>query len=224
MRSQQWLLELKGYIIRSTTEAARDFWPSPNQLGPPFFNFRLEHIRQVERDALHILGKERGDEEIVLAAVWIHDRFQPQFSGNKHAEKAGKWTRENLAQLGFPAHKVEAVAHSVELHTRRSMDIQQDKREAQMLWDADRLSRLGPMNLISYMMCHLADDFLMGLVQNPEFRSGSLSIKDFAPLLIEKRNALFRSDWFYFDESRIVARKRIAATREFLDVLESQVY
>ncbi len=224
MRSQQWLLELKGYIIRSTTEAARDFWPSPNEAGSPYFNFRLEHIRQVERDAIHLMSTERGDEEIVMAAVWIHDRFQPQFDGAQHADKAGRWTRANLVQLGFPTYKVESVARAVELHTRRSMDIPQDLREAQMMWDADRLARLGPMNLISYMMCHLAEDFLTGLSGNSQFKSGSLSIKDFAPLLIEKRNALFRADWYYFDESRILARKRISATRAFLDVLENQIY
>jgi uncharacterized protein len=217
-------LELKGYIIRSTTEAARQYWPSPNSFGPPFFNFRLEHIRQVERDALHLLSKERGDEDILLAAVWIHDRFQPQFFGAQHAQKAAHWTRNNLAYLGFPEHKVEAVARAVELHTRQTMDIRREEREAQLLWDADRLARLGPMNLISYLMCHLCDDFLVDLVQNPEFRSGSISIKDFAPLLLEKRNPLFQSDWFYFDESRILARKRIAVTREFLDALEGQVY
>lgn len=224
MRSQQWLLELKGYIIRSTTEAARAYWPSPNELGSPYFNFRLEHIRQVERDAIEILNCERGDEEIVMAAVWIHDRFQPQFDGAQHADKAGRWTRKNLKMLGFPEHKVEAVALAVEMHTRRSMDIPHDLREAQILWDADRLARLGPMNLISYIMCHLAKDFLAELSENSKFKSGSLSIKDFAPFLFEKRNALFRADWFYFDISRSTARKRIAACREFLDVLERQVY
>ena len=224
MRSQQWLLELKGYIIRSTTEAARAYWPSPNELGSPYFNFRLEHIRQVERDAIEILNCERGDEEVVMAAVWIHDRFQPQFDGAQHADKAGRWTRENLKLIGFPEHKVEAVARAVEMHTRRSMDIPQDLLEAQILWDADRLSRLGPMNLISYVMCHLAKDFLAELSENSKFKSGSLSVKDFAPLLFEKRNALFRADWFYFDISRTMARKRITACREFLDVLENQVY
>ena len=224
MRSQQWLLELKGYIIRSTTEAARAYWPSPNEMGSPYFNFRLEHIRQVERDAIEILNCERGDEEIVMAAVWIHDRFQPQFDGAQHADKAGRWTRENLKLLGFPEHKVEDVARTVEMHTRRSMDIPQDLLEAQILWDADRLARLGPMNLISYVMCHLAKDFLAELSENSKFKSGSLSIKDFAPLLFEKRNALFRADWFYFDISRSMARKRIAACREFLDVLEMQIY
>ena len=224
MRSQQWLLELKGYIIRSTTEAARAYWPSPNELGSPYFNFRLEHIRQVERDAIQILNCESGDEEVVMAAIWIHDRFQPQFDGAQHADKAGRWTRENLAGLGFPAHKVESVAQAVEMHTRRSMDIPQNFLEAQILWDADRLSRLGPMNLISYIMCHLAEDFLADLSENPKFKSGSLSIKDFAPLLFEKRNALFSADWFYFDISRTLARRRISACREFLDVLEDQVY
>ncbi len=224
MRSQQWLLELKGHIIRSTTEAARAYWPSPNKMGSPFFNFRLEHIRQVERDAIHILNCESGDEEVVMAAVWIHDRFQPQFDGAQHADKAGRWTRENLESLGFPAHKVEDVAQAVELHTRRSMDIPQGFFEAQILWDADRLARLGPMNLISYVMCHLAEDFLADLSENSKFKSGSLSIKDFAPILFEKRNALFKADWFYFDISRTVARKRIAACREFLDTLENQIY
>jgi hypothetical protein len=104
------------------------------------------------------------------------------------------------------------------------MDIPQDFFEAQILWDADRLARLGPMNLISYMMTHLAEDFLAGLSENSKFKSGSLSIKDFAPILFEKRNALFRADWFYFDISRTVARKRIAACRQFLDTLEDQIF
>lgn len=224
MRSQQWLLDLKGHVIRTTTEAARPYWPSPKELGPPYFNFRLEHIRQVERDALRLMEIERGDEDIILAAVWLHDRFQPQFDGAQHANKAGRWARSHLKEIGFPPPKIEAVARAVELHNRRTMDIPQELHEARILWDADRLARFGPMGLISYMMCHLAEDFLSDLSSNKDFKSGSLSIKDFAPLLLEKREALYRADWFYFDASRTLARRRISANREWLDVLEMEIY
>jgi HD superfamily phosphodiesterase len=70
-------------------------------------NYRLEHIRQVERHALRLFAQPGGDPEIWLAPVWIHDRCQPQFSSQDHAAQAAGWASENLASYGFPDEKQE---------------------------------------------------------------------------------------------------------------------
>ena len=49
-------------------------------------------------------------------------------------------------------------------------------------------------------------------------------IRDIAPLLLDRRPALYRSDWFYFDESRRLARQRIGVQRAFFDALEDQLW
>ncbi len=218
-----WLSKLKDDIYRSTTAAAVEFWPPRGEEPLPYFNFRLEHILQVERDALRITKVEHGDEEVVLAAVWVHDRFQPQFGGKQHAASGARWALDHLASLGFPAYKVPQVSQAIALHSRHTMDIPSDCREARILWDADHVARTGPVDLLHYVLCHSAEDFLQGLPANNRFPSGSINIRDFLPMLMERRPQLYRMDWFYFDETRRMARDRMTASRMFLDSLEDQV-
>lgn len=218
-----WYQELRRQAEAITGEAAVQFWPAPDGTQA-YYNFRLEHIRQVERDARHLMSVEKGDEEALLAAVWIHDRFQPQFQGAQHGEKAAKWARQNLMALGFPAYKIADVCQAVETHTHRVLDIAPDSRTARLLWDADHLSRLGPAGFINFLMCHMARDFVEGLTGNPAFPEGRLTLREMAPLLLERRPALYRSDWFYFDESRRLARQRITVQRAFFDAMEDQLW
>jgi len=218
-----WYIELKRQAEVITHEAAVQFWPAPEG-NTSYYNFRLEHIRQVERDARRIMAVEKGDEEAVIAAVWIHDRFQPQFQGAQHAEKAAKWARQSLMAMSFPAYKIADVCQAVEMHTRRVMDIPPEATTARLLWDADHLARYGPMGFINFFMCHMARDFIGGLGDNPSFPEHRLTIRDIAPLLLDRRPALYRSDWFYFDESRRLARQRIGVQRAFFDALEDQLW
>lgn len=220
---QSWLIPLKDFIFSSTTAAAVEFWPPRGGEDLPYYNFRLEHTLQVERDALRIARVEHGDMDVVLAAVWIHDRFQPQFGGRQHAQLGARWALEHLASLGFPAYKVPQVSQAVSLHSRHTMDIPEECREARILWDADHVSRTGPVDLLNYILCHSAEDFLEGLPANNKFPSGAITVRDFLPLLMERRPQLYRTDWYYFDETRRMAKDRLTAARQFLDTLEDQV-
>ena len=113
----EWLTRLQEDAIQISTSAARQHWPGPTATSPPYFNYRLEHVRQVERDAIRLLAELGGDRDIVLASVWIHDRFQPQFTGPDHAVYAAEWAGENLNSYGFPSHKVEMVFYAVAHHS-----------------------------------------------------------------------------------------------------------
>lgn len=219
-----WLSALKDHIEKITSDAAEECWPPLGKGQTPYYNFRLEHIRQVERDALRIHSIERGDKDIILAAVWSHDRFQPQFSGDNHASRAADWARDYLKFIRFPDSKISAVCHAIRCHSRHGMDIPEDCHESRLLWDADHVARCGPADIMNFLLCHTAEDFLRDLPRDDRFPEGALTVSDVVLLLVERRPQLFHADWFYFDETRRMARDRISASRSFLDSLETQVF
>ncbi|HOB19486.1 MAG TPA: HD domain-containing protein [Candidatus Atribacteria bacterium] len=223
MMKQNWLELLKKQLEDITFEAAKEYWPSPNEGNKPFFNYRLEHVRQVERDALKILEHVCADRDVVLASVWLHDMFQPQFKGEDHGRLAAVWAEHNLAKTGFPQEKVAEVCYAVSVHSGRSAGIPDDKPEAQVLWDADKVSHIGPVELISYLLNQTAKDVLSGRHGAGKFSDHTITLKELAPILAERWPDKIDPDMFYFPVTRQIARERIAAQIAFLDVLTSQV-
>jgi len=146
-----WLSVLREDMRRTTPPAARRHWPGPSQADPPFFHYRWEHVQQVERDARRLLQSVTADEEIVLAAVWLHDRFQPQYDDDGHTARAADWARSHQAGCGFPPARVAVVAGAVAEHSGAPGTIPEDRLEARLHWDADKLSRLGAVNLVSHL-------------------------------------------------------------------------
>ncbi len=223
MVAQNWLDTLKKQLEDITFDAAKEYWPAPNEGDKPFFNYRLEHVRQVERDALKILDFVSADRDIVLASVWLHDRFQPQFKGDDHGRLAAEWAFQNLAKLGFPEEKVAEVCYAVSVHSGRSVRIPDDKPEARVLWDADKVSHIGAAELISYLLNQTAKDVLSSRHGACKFRDHTITLKELAPIMAERRPDKLDPDMFYFPVTRQMARERIAAQKAFLDVLASQV-
>jgi hypothetical protein len=222
MLDKPWLTALKQHIVDTTAAAAAEIWRPFREGQPPYYNYRLEHILQVERDMLAIAFMEGGDRDILLAAVWAHDRFQPQFEGENHAEMAAEWAKDYLKFVRFPENKIPAVCNAIRMHNCKPLDIPGGYRDARILWDADHVARAGPMDIVSYLLCHSAADFLSGLPENESFPSGAVTVRDFVPLLLSRRPQACREDWFYFEMTRRMAKERIASARAFLGCLEEQ--
>ena len=58
MENSTWLEKLQRHLAEITEPAAAKFWPNPKS-GRAFFNYRLEHVRQVHRDA-ETINKQVG--------------------------------------------------------------------------------------------------------------------------------------------------------------------
>lgn len=200
----EWLFLLRNELSKLTGEVAVKIWPSTN--GRPYFNYRLEHVRQVERDARWLLKQVGGDEEIVLAAVWLHDRFQPQLdSPADHAGLAAQWSAENLTKIGFPQEKVEKVVYAVEMHSSAPKTLSEDDHEARVLWDADKLSKLGPLSVVNMIAVMPA---------YPDHAMNSGEIVRMAKHELERRQSLI--DYFYFEPSRERAQQRVKIQEDFV--------
>jgi HD superfamily phosphodiesterase len=208
----QWLSSLRKDMELITKEAAGKHWPGPGVDDAPYYNYRLEHVRQVERDALRLLKEVGGDEDVVLAAVWIHDRFQPQFSGPEHAARGAQWADQHLGSTGFPPHKVEQVSHAVAIHSTEPGIIPPTAKEARLLWDADVLGKMGAVSIVVFLCSMPA--FPHDVMTHPAVAERGLQ------RLEEARSTI---DLFYFQPSRLWAQERLRAKRQFYEALAREV-
>ncbi len=204
MTNPEWLIHIRKELEKITGQVAIEIWPTPD--GRCYFNYRLEHVRQVERDARWLLQAVSGDEDIVLASVWLHDRYQPQLAKpDHHAVLAADWVRDHLGETGFPVEKIEAVAYAVERHSSPVKTLPDDAHEARVLWDADKLTKLGPLAFVN--MVAVMPAF-------PEHAMNYGEIVRMAKDELARRKELV--DLFYFQVSRERAAQRITAQELFV--------
>ena len=126
---------------RASSEVRRALKLAPD--APIPFNDRWEHVQRVVKMALWLADKCGADRDIVEAAAWLHDIRK----GEPNHGKAGAVEAEKiLRKAGFPAEKtpiaVDAIARHVGL-TRAAGAPPLEPVECAVLWDADKLTKLG---------------------------------------------------------------------------------
>jgi uncharacterized protein len=105
------------------------------------FNYRWEHVQAVARLVLRLAELTGADREVVEAAAWLHDVAKPH--SRDHGRDGAVAAREVLVGTDFPPAKVDAVAEAIEKHVGLFTDEPVEPLEAAVVWDADKLSKLG---------------------------------------------------------------------------------
>ncbi len=105
------------------------------------FNYRWEHVTTVVHLAKRLAGLTGADIDVVEAAAWLHDIRKEV--GEQHAQEGAAFARQFLPQTDFPAEKIERVAYAIEVHRGLWRDEPLTDPEAMVLWDADKLAKIG---------------------------------------------------------------------------------
>lgn len=105
------------------------------------FNYRWEHVTTVVKLAKRLAKLTGADQDVVEASAWLHD-IRKGIKAN-HALAGADFARLFLPQTDFPLEKVEHVAHAIEVHMGLWRDEPLTDLEATVLWDADKLSKIG---------------------------------------------------------------------------------
>jgi uncharacterized protein len=110
----------------------------------------LAHLRRVWATAQQLLqAHPEADVEVVQAAAVLHDLVNLP-KNHPQREQASRMAAQQAVALlgaaGFPAGKLDAVAHAIAAHSY-SACIAPETIEAQIVQDADRLDALGPVGL-----------------------------------------------------------------------------
>lgn len=153
--SSGWLRKIIRFVEERTAEDARRLWGQ----GPgerPRFNYRLEHVKAVVHIA-EALGKALGaDMEVVLAGAWLHDIAKRSGEGpveeDTHGQESAAEARRLLRDIGFPEGKIEATCQAIEKHVGLLRAAPLENLEAAILWDADKLSKLGATAIVQHLL------------------------------------------------------------------------
>ncbi|MHA2378821.1 MAG: HD domain-containing protein [Candidatus Thorarchaeota archaeon] len=176
-------LEVKlSEIVQSRTElAARTEW-SEIQLGHDvaLYDYRFDHVRLVVTTAKHIATTVDADLEVVSLAAWLHDIAKPGMGGvQKHEEASAKMAQEILLQEGVDVSTVDRVCDTIRKHVGLTLTEPVQPLEAEVLWDADKIAKLGVAGLFHFLV--------NGIKMNPgmDLHSIAAEIREFI-LLAEK--------------------------------------
>lgn len=152
---KEWLNALIGIVERETTRDFLKFWKQKKTETKPLFNYRMEHVKAVAKLVMRIADKTKADTDVLLAAAWLHDigkkmapeKSKPESSAN-HAEVGTQHARKILSSkklrtAGFPQEKIDSVCHAIGSHEGLSLKKPLRDMESAILWDADKLAKLG---------------------------------------------------------------------------------
>ncbi len=140
-RKPDWRLVCRNEAKAAASEEARGAWHLPPEEAIPF-NYRWEHVQQVVQTACWLAEATGADREISEAAAWLHDvrKIEPE-----HAKAGARAARSILVRTDFPAEKIDAVCAAIAEHEGLTRDdpAPMTSLEAALLWDADKLTKLG---------------------------------------------------------------------------------
>jgi len=110
----------------------------------------LQHLQRVWASAQLLLARApQADAIVVMAACFLHDLVNLPKDDPERAQasrRSAQLARHQLAWMGFPAEKLDGVAHAIEAHSF-SAGIAPASLEAKIVQDADRLDALGAVGL-----------------------------------------------------------------------------
>ncbi len=122
----------------------------------PSFNYRWEHVTAVVTLATKLAHLTGADPEVVEAAAWLHDVRKD--TKNNHSVEGAKFARKILPKTNFPPEKIEPVARAIEEHMGLWREKPLKMLESQVLWDADKLAKIGLTAVFHWTGGSLAGD------------------------------------------------------------------
>ncbi|GAB1575630.1 HD domain-containing protein [Bordetella petrii] len=179
----------------------------------------LNHLHRVWQAARTLLASHpEADALVVLAACYLHDLVNLPKNHPERAQAsrmAASLARSRLAEAGFPADKLDAVAHAIEAHSF-SAGIAPATLEAMIVQDADRLDALGAVGLarLFYTAGRMGSAFAHP--DDPLGRRRALDDRAYALDHIEVKLATLPAA-MHTAAARALADQRLAWLRDFRD-------
>jgi uncharacterized protein len=137
--------KLEQLVVSRTSTAAREEWLKAQQESEvPLFNYRYSHVSQVVTVAKQLAEATGADMDIVTTAAWLHDFAKPGIGDVPgHGETSAKDAREILLNERIDPDTVERICDAIRKHVGLTLENPLEPLEAQVLWEADKLVKLG---------------------------------------------------------------------------------
>lgn len=149
---------------QATTESRKSWKVSSNKAIP--FAYRWDHVQSVVSMARWLTVQTGADGDVVEAAAWLHDIRK---GAPSHGPNGAREAKRILLGTNFPPEKVPSVVDAIARHVglyRAPDQPPLTPLETAVLWDADKLTKLG----VQALAYSLSMSFMRGLTL-PQRRS-----------------------------------------------------
>ena len=206
---------LRRIVEVSTRKAAISEWKeaTQNQMVP-LYNYRMDHVEEVVVLAKQIAQGTDADMEVITLAAWLHDLAKPGVGGipaQHHGIVSAEMAEEILTQEKINRKTVERVADAIRKHVGLTIKQPLEPLEAQILWEADKILKLGMVGL------------LQGLLNGIRLFPGrSLEkITDDMREFLELAEKI--SECVVTEQGKVIAQERLKTLHQFINTLDSEL-
>lgn len=206
--------QLEKEIELRTEEASTEEWSTAqSRAGVPLFNYRLDHTKQVVRIVKILAEGQNVDLQSLTFAAWLHDISKPGIQDKEeHGKRSAEIATEILLEMGLEGSKIESIADIISKHVGLTRSTRQEPLEAQLLWEADKLSKLGATGLVYFLingirikpgrtLCEISED-----------------TENYLPLAEEIAGSMFTP------RAKRMAENRMESLRRYAETLKSELF
>lgn len=188
-------------VRQAMCEAAADELLEDHGTQQVSFNYRWEHVQSVAALAVRLAQLTGADVDVVEAAAWLHDICKEM--EDQHPQAGARYAREFLPQTDFPAEKIDPVARAIEHHMGRWREEPLTDLASMILWDADKLTKIGLTAAFHWMGKLLAGTEstsvadLIDYGRNAEWQEKTVDSMHTEPAQRAAEKRLARYDWLW---------------------------
>jgi uncharacterized protein len=205
--------QLRLLIRKKTREVSRKEWLGiQSRSDSPIYDYRFNHVNEVVMLTKHLSKKSNAEREVTILASWLHDIAKPGIDGPKqHGKKSSQKARKILSEMDIEETMIRKVCDIIEKHVGLTLEQPLEPLEAQLLWEADKLSKLGATGIIHYI--------INGIRLKPGMSLQDISedLSDFMSLAEEI------ADSMHTEKAKEIASKRFNTMKSFVKSLEQEV-
>ncbi|BBB31775.1 conserved hypothetical protein [Thermotomaculum hydrothermale] len=145
-----WERYLENLLREKTEREAAALWKHSGG-GIPF-DYRFEHVMAVVKHGKFLQRHEGGDLKVIVAACYLHDIgksfFIKEGKNKHHGYKSAEMAKKILKDINdFSDSEIEHVAEAIRNHVGLFKDNKNRCLEGKILWDADKLTKVGALSL-----------------------------------------------------------------------------
>ena len=197
----------------------------------------MDHIMRVYNLALQLAKNEDVDLEVLQASVLLHDiagvkEDNDPTGKTDHAILGAKMAKPILEKLDFSAEKIKHIQNCIIAHRYRTGN-KPKSREAQILFDADKLDALGAIGVArSFVWVGRNNAKIYRKIDIAKYAKENLGgkingkIQDktkHSPQIEFETKLKFLPDKLCTEKGKRIAEKRLNFYRKFLDRLEQEI-
>lgn len=144
-------------IVESTTKkAAIAEWKKASEKQRiPLYNYRFDHVKEVVELAKYIGTTTDADMEVVTLAAWFHDLAKPGLEGieiRDHGKASAELAEHWMVENGYDSDVILKVSNAIRKHVGLKLEKPLESIEAQVLWESDKILKLGLIGLLQYVL------------------------------------------------------------------------